>query len=312
MPLVSVVIPAYRVEKYIRHCLTSIQEQSLSDVEIIVVNDCTPDNTMAIVQELAHEDKRIKIIDLERNEGPMIAREKGYMAATGDYITFCDGDDSMPLNAIELLYAAAIESKADIVSGNIMYKSCTGSESFWTNKLNYGNSKADILRSLLRHELSHNLCGKLFKAALLQKYEYKTFKNATNGEDACLFYQVVRNMNKMIQIQDVVYYYIQNTASSSQKRRSKEALDSLCIANATIIEVAGEFPELREDLAANISTTLVSLIYRSYNKDGTLTKLFSKYGLDDFCSNKTIINSYSTKDALKLLLKKYVLRTQVG
>ena len=312
MPLVSVVIPAYRVEKYIRRCLTSIQEQSLADIEIIVVNDCTPDNTMAIVWELAHEDKRIKVIDLERNEGPMIAREKGYMAATGDYITFCDGDDSMPLNAIELLYAAAIESKADIVSGNMMHKSCTGCESCWTNKLKYGNSKTDILKSLLRHELSHNLCSKLFKAALLQQHEYKTFGNATNGEDACLFYQVVRDMNKMIQIQDVVYYYMQNTASSSQKRRSKEALDSLCIANATIIEVAGEFPELREDLAANISTTLVSLIYRGYNKDGTLTKLFSKYGLDDFCSNKTIIKSHSTRNAIKLLLKKSVFRKQVG
>jgi glycosyltransferase involved in cell wall biosynthesis len=312
MPLVSVVIPTYRVDKYIRRCLTSIQQQSLSDIEIIVVNDCTPDNTMAIVQELALEDKRIKIINLKRNEGPMVAREKGYMAATGDYITFCDGDDSMPSNAIELLYATAIKSKADIVSGNIMYKSCTGSESFWTNKLKYGNSKADILKSLLRHELSHNLCSKLFKAALLQEHEYKTFRNATNGEDACLFYQVVRNMNKMIQIQDVVYYYMQNTSSSSQKRRSNNALESICIANATIVDVASEFQELKNELAANLSTTLVSLICRGYNKNGTLSRLFSKYGLEDYCSNRTIIKSHSTQNALKLLLKKYVLRTQVG
>ena len=312
MPLVSVVIPVYKVEKYIRRCLISIQQQSLSDIEIIVVNDCTPDNTMAVVQELAREDKRIKVIDLERNEGPMIARKKGYMAATGDYITFCDGDDSMPSNALELLYAAAIESKADIVSGNMMYKSCTGSESFLRNKLKYGNSKADILKSLLRHELSHNLCSKLFKTALLQKHEYKTFINATNGEDACLFYQVVRNMNKIIQIQDVVYYYMQNTASSSQKRRTYNALESICIANATIVDVASEFQELRNELATNVSTTLVSLIYRGYNKDGTLSRLFSKYGLEDYCSNRSIIKSHSTQDALKLLLKKYVLRTQVG
>lgn len=312
MPLVSVVIPVYNVEKYIWRCLTSIQQQSLSDIEVIVVNDCTPDNTMAIVQELAREDKRIKVIDLERNEGPMIAREKGYMAATGDYITFCDGDDSMPLNAIEILYAAAIESEADIVSGDMMYKSCTDYESFWTNKLKYGNSKADVLKSLLRHELSHNLCGKLFKTPLLQKYEYKTFRNATNGEDACLFYQVVRNMNKMILIQDVVYYYMQNIASSSQKRRSNNALESLCIANATIVDVVSEYQELRKELATNVSTTLVGLIYRGYNKNGTLSRLFSKYGLEDYCSNRTIIKSHSTQNALKLLLKKYVLRTQVG
>lgn len=312
MPLVSVVIPVYNVEKYIKRCLTSIQEQSLSDIEIIVVNDCTPDHSMSIVSKLAGNDQRIKVIDLERNEGPMIAREKGYMAVTGDYITFCDGDDSMPSNALEILYATAIESKADIISGNMMCKSCTGSESFWTNKLKYGNSKADILKSLLRHELSHNLCSKLFKATLLQEHEYKTFRNATNGEDACLFYQVVRNMNKMIQIQNVVYYYMQNTSSSSQKRRSNNALESICIANATIVDVASEFQELKNELAANLSTTLVSLIYRGYNKDSTLSRLFSKYGLEDYCSNITIIKSHSTQDALKLLLKKYVLRTQVG
>lgn len=312
MPLVSVVIPVYCVEKYIRRCLTSVQQQSLSDIEIITVNDCTPDNTMAIVQELAENDRRIRIIDLEENEGPMIAREKGYMSATGDYITFCDGDDSMPSNALEILYTTAMESDADIVSGNMMYKSCSGSESSWTNELKYGNSKADILRSLLRHDLNHNLCSKLFKASLLQKHEYKTFRNATNGEDACLFYQIVSNMNKMIQIQEVVYNYYQNNESSSQTQRSHRALESLCIANATIVEVAGEFQELRKELAANVSTTLVSLIYRGYNKDGTLSRLFSKYGLKDYCSNRTIIKSHSTQDALKLLLKKYVLRTQVG
>jgi hypothetical protein len=152
----------------------------------------------------------------------------------------------------------------------------------------------------------------LFKAALLQKYEYKTFKNATNGEDASLFYQVVRNMNKMIQIQDVVYYYMQNTESSSQKRRSKSALESICIANATIVDVASEYQEFRKELAANVSTTLVSLIYRGYNKDGTLSRLFSKYELEEYYSNKTIIKSHSTRDAVKLLLKKYVFRTQVG
>lgn len=312
MPLVSVVIPVYNVEKYIWRCLTSIQQQSLSDIEIIVVNDCTPDDTMAIVQELAKNDQRIKVIDFDRNQGPMVAREKGYMTAAGDYITFCDGDDSMPSNALEILYATAMESDADIISGNAVYRSCAGHESFWMNELKYGSSKADILRSLLRHELSHNLWSKLFKASLLQKHDYKTFRNATNGEDACLFYQVVRNMNKMIQIQDVVYYYMQNMASSSQKRRSNNALESLCIANATIVDVVSEFPELRNELATNVSTTLVGLIYRGYNKNGALSRLFSKYGLEDFCSNRTIIKSHSTQDALKLLLKKYILRTQVG
>lgn len=312
MPLVSIVIPVYNVEKYILRCITSIQHQSLTDIEIIVVNDCTPDHSMSIVGDLAKEDHRIKMINLERNQGPMIAREKGYMVAKGNYITFCDSDDYLPPNALEKLYFAAKESEADIVSGKIMYSAVTGKDTLLSNELKYGNTKADILRSLLRHELSHNLCGKLFKAALLQKHKYKTFRNATNGEDACLLYQIVRNMNTMIQIQDVVYHYLQNTESSSHMRRSKSALEGLCVAYTTIIEVVGEYYELRKESTAFISTSLVNLIYRDYNKDNTLSIYFSRYKLEDYCSNKTIIKSHSVQEAVKLLLKKYIFRKQIG
>ena len=312
MPLVSIVIPVYNVEKYILRCITSIQQQSLTDIEIIVVNDCTPDHSMSIVGDLAKGDHRIKMINLERNQGPMIAREKGYMAATGDYITFCDGDDYLPPTAIETLYRAAVESDADVVSGNAIYIKEKGENHVWTNSMNYGFSKVDILKSLLRHELSHNLWGKLFERSLLQKNVYKTFENATNGEDACLFYQIVVNMNQMILISDTVYYYMQNIESSSQRRRSQKALESICKTNAVIVDVVNKFPELKSELTTNISTTLVSLIYRGYNRDGSLSRLFVKYELKDYLSNITIIKSHSTLDALKILFKKYFFRRYIG
>lgn len=312
MPLVSVIVPVYNVEKYILRCISSIQQQSLTDIEIIVVNDCTPDNSMTIVSRLAENDKRIRILNNERNRGPMIARERGYMAATGEYITFCDSDDFLSQNAIERLYDTAKESDADIVSGNAVYCDVSGKEKLWTSELKYGNTKSGILKSLLHHELGHNLWGKLFRAFLLQGFNYKTYENMTNGEDACLFYQIIRNINGMVLIPDIVYKYVQNPESSSQRRRSTHVLENLCLASSEIIKVVCEYDELKDELDAFVSETMVSLIYRGYNKDGTLTKLFSKYGLDNFCSNKTIIKSHSTQNAIKLLLKKYVFRKQVG
>lgn len=312
MPLVSVIIPVYNVEKYILRCINSIQQQSLTDIEIIVVNDCTPDHSMAVVQELAKEDQRITIFNQEKNMGPMRAREIGYMAAIGDYITFCDSDDFLPNDAMEKLYYAAIGSNADIVSGNSIYLTVKGEKLLWKSELKYGNTEVDVLTSLLRRELGHNLCGKLFKASLLHNYKYNTYEHATNGEDACLFYQIVSNMKEMIQIQDVVYYYMQNSESSSQRRRSYNALESLCIANTEIVDVVSEFPELKKELDSFVSETLVSLFYRGYNKDGILSKLFVEHELEYYCSNRTIIKSHSIKEATKLLLKKYIFRKQVG
>lgn len=312
MPLVSIVIPVYNVERYVERCLLSIQQQTLTDIELIVVNDCTPDNAMGIVQRMSQDDQRIRIINCEENVGPMIAREKGYMAASGEYITFCDGDDYLPLTAMENFYSAATESGADIVCGNHLYITTKGEELRCHNALRYGNSSENILKSLLRQEISQTLWGKLFRASLLQNHVYHTYKHATNGEDGCLLYQVVANINRLSLINDTVYCYVQNTASSSQKRRSYAALESLCITNAEIVRVVNGYPELRRDLAANMSSTLISLIYRGYNQDGTLTRLFAKYELDTYCSLKTIIRSHGVREALKLLLKKYLFRKQVA
>lgn len=307
---VSVVVPIYNVEKYIRRCMESIQQQTMNDIEIIVVNDCTPDDSMAIVEDLAKEDQRIRIFNYDKNRGPMCARETGYMAATGDYITFCDSDDYLPSTAIEKLYVAAVESDADIVSGNIIYFTTKGEEHPWKNKLKYGNTRTDVLKSLLRHELSHNLPGKLFKASLLHDYEYRTYENFTNGEDASLFYQIVSHMDQMALINDVVYHYMQNVESSTQVRISKYALENLIMANAEIARVAIEFPILGKDVDARISENIVNMIYKGYDKESALSQFISKYQLDKYKSNRVIIHSHSFKEATALLLKKYV-RTSV-
>ena len=308
MPNVSVIVPVYNVEKHIRRCLTSIQQQSLDDIEIVVVNDASPDNSMAIVQEMAKDDQRIKILNHETNMGLMWTRRTGYMSATGDYITFCDSDDYMPKDALEKLYSAAAVSNADIISGNSIYLTVNGEELLWKSELNYGNTKVDVLKSLLRRELGHNLWGKIFRASLFKDYKYNTYEHATNGEDGCLFYQVIANMDLMKVINEVVYFYIQNTESSSQITLSENALESICIANTERIAAVNNFPELQMDLYACVSSVLVNLFYNGYDKDGMLSKLISKYCLTNYCSCKTILSSHSALDAVKLLLKKYIVR----
>lgn len=264
MPKVSVCIPVFNVENYISSCVESVITQSITDIEIIVVNDCTPDNSMEIIRKYADKDNRIRIIEHKLNKGLMVTRQTAYMAATGDYITFLDSDDILTQGALDTLYTAAVREDADIVCGTIQYVPCEGACFLWKNNLNYGSDKISVYKSLLRGECGHNLCSKLFKRELLQKYSYKTFDGATNGEDGMLFYQVVENSKKIIAIDKIVYLYYQNTLSSTNVRLDSRALQSIVIANSLRIETAGKHPELRELASKKVTEVLFGLKLKGY------------------------------------------------
>lgn len=301
MPKVSVCIPVYNVEQYIGRCIASVQRQSLKDIEIIVVNDCTPDASMEIVRQYAEADKRIKIVEHDVNHGLMVARRTGYMAATGDYITFCDSDDTLPPGALMALYEAAIRENADIVSGTIEYVPTHGERRLWSNKLSYGNDKKAVFRSLLVHEFGHNLCSKLFRSDLLQRHEheYETHERATNGEDAMLFYQVVDNIKKVIIIDAIVYEYWQNMESSSQAKLSDNALRSIAIANATTARVVGQYADLQVLLDRSISRSYWGFKIAGYD----IEKYFKAQSLNKYCSIRSLFQYQSFPKALRILAK---------
>lgn len=113
MPKVSVIIPVYNVEEYLRECLDSVVNQTLKDIEIICVNDGSTDNSLAILNEYEQKDCRVKIID-KKNEGAGPARNVGMKISTGDYLIFFDADDCMKNDALEVLYANVTETNSDI------------------------------------------------------------------------------------------------------------------------------------------------------------------------------------------------------
>jgi len=307
MPKISVVVTVYNVEKYIQRCIESIQNQTVKDIEIIVVDDATPDNSMDIVEEIANNDNRIKIVRHEKNMGLMWARKTGYTAAQGEYITFCDSDDYLPQNALKLLYNEALLTGADIVSGNLTYVKSNGEQSQLSSKLQYGNDKVSAFKSLLRGELRHNLCSKLFKASILKDYTYKTYEHFTNGEDGCLFYQIVNNIDKIVQIDVPVYYYMQNMQSSSQIRLRENAIKSICILNKTKNDVASSYPELKVDLQKHITNVLCSLYSCGYDKDAKLNYYVKEYGLSGYVTLPSIIKNCKLANLIRLMIRRALL-----
>ncbi|MBE6649505.1 MAG: glycosyltransferase family 2 protein [Ruminococcaceae bacterium] len=115
MPLVSVIIPAYNAEKFIAETVSSVQAQTISDMEIIIIDDCSTDKTAEIIERLAKEDERIVFIKGEKNQGVAKVRNKGLSLAKGKYVALLDSDDLWLKDKLERQIKLAEEKKADIV-----------------------------------------------------------------------------------------------------------------------------------------------------------------------------------------------------
>ena len=296
---ISVCIPVYNVEKHIGRCIESIQNQSFKDIEIVIVNDCSPDKSMDIVRHYAEADSRIKIIEHDVNHGLMMARRTGYKAAMGEFIAFCDSDDTLPDGALESLYNKAIQTNADIVSGVIEYIPTKGKRYRWNNQLRYGSDKISVFKSILKDEFGHNLCSRLFRRELLQYYNYETYEKVTNGEDGMLFYQIVDRAKKIVAIDNVVYEFWQNMESSSQVRLKDNALRSIALLNATRIKTVGKYNVLIALLNKKVSFVFWDLKANGYNMD----PLYMNVGLGRFCNYSSLIKDLGLVEAVKIVLR---------
>lgn len=126
-PLLTVIVPVYKVEKYLEECLNSITSQTYRNLEIILVDDKSPDKCPAMCDSWAERDSRIRVIHKDKNEGLSEARNEALPFVTGDYITFVDSDDYLDLSAYEKMIAAAVKYEADVVFQGVNIQQPDGS-----------------------------------------------------------------------------------------------------------------------------------------------------------------------------------------
>ena len=218
MPEISVIVPVYRVEPYLRRCVDSILSQTFTDFELILVDDGSPDNCGAICDEYTLKDSRVRVIH-KQNGGLSDARNAGIDIAQGNYLTFVDSDDWIHKDYLSYLYLAATESSCAI---SICKYTRTSSDSMLAEQ-NFSYSVVDGL-SLYKdnHAIGVVACAKLYRRAIFGKYRYPVGKI---HEDEFLTYKLLYAAGNVAYVDLSLYFYFQNSDSITQSKYSIKKLD---------------------------------------------------------------------------------------
>ena len=217
-PKVSVLMPAYNVEKYVGAAIESILNQTFSDFEFIIINDGSTDNTAKIIKEYAKKDKRIRFIDNKNNRGVSVSRNMGLDIAQGEYVGFIDADDYVDNDFYEKLYNTAITENADIAKAQlkVLYNG-------HCNIIDISDSIKANKYAFIRHFTTG-----IYRIQLLRKYKIYFPENLMLTEDTCFLIKAVHYANKVSLLNGSFYNYIrQDTLSDSKEYNYKNCCDAI-------------------------------------------------------------------------------------
>ena len=205
MTKVSVIVPIYNAEKYLKICLDSLVNQTLKDIEIIAVNDGSKDKSAKILEQYQNKYKNIKVIDTFNN-GVSAARNLGLSVATGQFIKFVDADDYLPLNILEKMYKLAKENNVKLVRGN--YRSIIGP--IKKNYIcNFSGINEDTIVDVVKNkdyimQETASIGNKLISSDLVKKLN---FPNHTKWEDLAVMPVIIAQAGKIYHMNEPVYNY---------------------------------------------------------------------------------------------------------
>lgn len=213
MPKVSIIVPVYNVEKYIEKCLNSLLDQTIEDIEIIIVNDGSTDNSKKIIEKYLNNKK---IVYLEKENGGLSsARNYGIPYAKGEYIGFVDSDDYVEKTMFEKMYSKAIQEKSDMVECDFLWE--------YPNKVRVDTGK--IYENQKRAIVDGRVVAwnKIIKREVLGSTKIK-FPEGLRYEDVEFFYKLIPYLNKISFVKEPLVHYVQryNSIANTQNERTAE------------------------------------------------------------------------------------------
>lgn len=250
---VSIIIPVYNVESYIRESLLSALSQTFEAIEYIIVNDCATDRSMEVVQSVINNhprEKDVYIYHHEHNSGLSAARNTGLAKATGEYVFFMDSDDEITPDCIEKHYAAVMETEACFSIANIKL---VGANSIHIKDFTDDCTRKDLLSSFFLREWNVSACNKLYHKDFLQRNGL-LFQNGLLQEDILWSYRLCLCTDKVAWVKEQTYLYKVRDNSITRSKVSSKKIESMLFI-----------------LKAMMSDWEKGLIDRKYEKEFTFT-----------------------------------------
>jgi glycosyltransferase involved in cell wall biosynthesis len=272
--LISVVIPVYNGEKYLRECLESVKACPSNDIECIIINDGSKDGTEKIGKSFAEQDSRFKLIN-QKNAGVSEARNRGAAEASGEYIFFLDADDYIDTGKWPEILVYADEKKYDMIAFgyyNLLESGITEEE--FPDDCNVG-------LAVLATTLLNTCWGKLLRREVINKNNIKFIKELKTCEDAVFiidFIQIVQSTADILLCNEKVVYYRIHADSAMQSTKLENKLsDFAVLAERRKVYLAANYNEAAERAMHRQSFSIVTDLFRSYARKNKISNISKVY-----------------------------------
>jgi len=246
---VSILVPVYGVEKYIERCARSLFEQTYKDIEYIFVNDCSPDDSINVLQSVIRDypvrTPNIRIINHKCNLGLAASRITGLSHASGDYVMFMDSDDYLDLDGVEVLINKILTTGCDIVSAGITHVFMNGLK-YIDSPLKDDNKK-DCLCLMLERKTMLNGVSRLYKKDLFDKLEDPFVKGLNFGEDYLMTSRIFYYAKSITYVDKPIYKYFHENLESYTSQFKRHNFENLLEVDSMIYDFyheKGEFEYL--------------------------------------------------------------------
>ena len=298
VPFISIIIPVYNTEKYLRRCLDSAVNQTFKDIEIIVVDDFSPGNCREIVE--SYNDSRIIYIRHELNKGTLLSRKTGSVEARGKYITYLDSDDELDINICQEVFNEYNKKDVCIIHFGVKIKIDKSIENNidaklhddlkWFLSLNkYNINKEYLLDEMIENKIPHNMWGKVYSNELIKKtLKYIPETNLNASEDMLQSFIIFYFANSYSIIDKKLYYYYINIGDSNQTTMylKLEKYEKLCESSSRVCSYILNF----------LNTHNINILYGFY---------YSKIYYDEYNFLRDKIADNENKDDYLSILNKY-------
>ena len=260
--MISVIIPVYNVENYLEECLKSIQNQTYTNIEVLLINDGSTDNSKRICEHYCEEDSRFHLLN-QKNKGQSVARNTGVAASSGEFIVFVDSDDVIKANYLEELMKY-MTADVDIVESKFtVHKKDFFTDDFEKRTILFEGNSIEAVRAVPRHILSVNPVTKLYRRSIVESVPYL---EGVIFEDIYSGVGMLKYIRKIVKIDYVGYYYRQHQSSTMHRTFTEKNLDIFLVCDK-LIELYSDSEELLPYIGSFL-VHVATMHYQDYIEKG--------------------------------------------